>query len=74
MFGKGKRQDEAAAIGEGVYSQETTRQTYWKLAEPAEAVLESGYCVIVDARFLGRQQRDLFKQLADRPGVPMAEW
>lgn len=71
MFGKGKRQGEAAIIGEGVYSEGASRQTYEKLAELAEAVLESGYSVIIDAAFLERQQRNLFKQLADRLGVPI---
>lgn len=71
MFGKGKREDEAATIGEGVYSNDASRQTYEKLAELAEAVLESGYSVIIDAAFLERQQRDPFKQLADRLGVPI---
>lgn len=71
MFGKGKRDGEAATMGEGVYSEDATRQTYAKLAELAEAVLESGYSAIIDATFLGRQQRDLFKQLADRLGVPI---
>lgn len=71
MFGKGKREGEAATIGGGVYSEDATRQTYAKLAELAEAVLESGYSAIIDATFLGRQQRDLFKQLADHLGVPI---
>lgn len=71
MFGKDKREGDAATIDEGVYSEDATRQTYAKLAELAEAVLESGYSAIIDATFLGRQQRDLFKQLADRLGVPI---
>lgn len=71
MFGKGKQQGEAATIGEGVYSEDASRQTYGKLAELAEAVLQSGYSIIIDATFLERQQRNPFKQLADRLGVPM---
>lgn len=71
MFGKGKRQGEAATVGEGVYSQDATRQTYEYLAELAEAVLQSGYSVIIDATFLERQLRNPFKQLADRLGVPI---
>ncbi|HXK55906.1 MAG TPA: ATP-binding protein, partial [Gammaproteobacteria bacterium] len=47
------------------------RKTYGKLAELAEAVLQSGYSVIIDATFLERQRRDSFKQLADRLGVPI---
>lgn len=71
MIGKTTRSEEATAIGEGVYSRDTTRQTYEKLAELAEAVLQFGYTAIIDATFLERQQRELFKQLADRLGVPM---
>ena len=71
MFGKGKREGGAVTIGEGVYSGDATRQTYGKLAELAEAVLQSGYSVIIDATFLERQQRDEFKQLADRVKAPI---
>jgi uncharacterized protein len=69
MFGKGKPEGESATISEGVYSENATRQTYAKLAELAEAVLTSGYSVIIDATFIERQHRDLFKQLADRLGL-----
>jgi len=69
MFGKGKREGEAATIGEGVYSGDATRQTYGKLAELAEAALQSGYSVIIDTTFLERQQRNIFKQLVDRLGM-----
>lgn len=71
MFGRGTRHGKAATIGEGVYAEEATRQIYGKLAELAKSVLQSGYAVIIDATFLERQQRDLFKQLADRLGVPI---
>lgn len=70
LFGKGKRQGEAATIGAGVYSEDATQQTYGKLAVVAEAVVQSGYSVIIDATFLERQQRNPFKQLALRLGVP----
>lgn len=71
LFGKGKKEGEAATIDQGVYSDDATRQTYTKLAELAEMVLKSGYSAIIDATFLERQQRDPFKQLADRLGVPV---
>lgn len=71
LFGKGKREGEAVTIGKGVYSEDATGQTYAKLAELAEVILESGYSVIIDATFLGRHQRDPFKQLADHLGVPI---
>lgn len=71
MLGKGKRQGEDSIIGEGVYSQDASLHTYGKLAELAEAVLQAGYSVIIDATFLERQFRNPFKQLADRLGVPI---
>lgn len=71
MFGKGGKKDEVGKVAQGVYSSDATRQTYGKLVELAEAVLQSGYSAIIDATFLERQQRDYFKQLADRLGVPM---
>ncbi len=71
LLGKGRKEGEAATIGEGVYSEDASRQTYSRLTELAEAVLQSGYSAIIDATFLERQQRDPFKQLADRLAVPI---
>ncbi len=71
MFGKGRRPGEATTIGHGVYCEEATRETYATLEKLAEAVLASGYCVIIDATFLRAQQRAPFKQLADRLGTSM---
>jgi hypothetical protein len=71
MFGKGKRDGEASSIDTGVYSNDVTEQTYAALQGLAKEVLESGYPVIIDATFLKRPQRDLFKQLAEQLLVPL---
>ncbi len=48
----------------GLYSLETSRAIYTRLAELAEAILDGGCDVIVDAAFLRREDRRRFLQLA----------
>jgi predicted kinase len=43
---------------------------YDELARRADVVLAAGYPVIVDATFLRREQREAFRQLAERRGAP----
>jgi predicted kinase len=57
-------------IDEGLYSAETTRRCYSRLAELAESVLRAGFTVVVDAAFLERNQRNVLSQTADRLRVP----
>ncbi len=57
-------------IGSGVYSPQASIKTYLHLKELAQAVLEAGFPVIIDAAFLKAGQRDLFRQLAAGCGVP----
>lgn len=58
-----------AGVGEGLYTEEFNRRTYEYLAHQTEAVLDAGWPVIVDAAFLARWQRDLFRDLAQRREV-----
>ena len=51
-------------IDSGIYSSQSSRQTYAKLAELAIAVITAGYSVIVDAAFLKYEQRAVFQALA----------
>jgi hypothetical protein len=53
----------------GIYGLESTRLTYDRLKQAARDVVESGYCVIVDAAFLWRAERDEFRTLARGLGV-----
>jgi len=60
---------EAASDG-SIYTAAATVRTYARLAELAETALSSGWSVIVDAAFLKRAERDAFRALAARCGVP----
>ena len=61
-----------AALDAGIYSAAASRRTYEHLAALAAGILEAGYPAIVDAAFLQREQRDLFRQLADERGASCA--
>ena len=60
----------AASSGSGIetslYTQDASRRTYDHLAKLAEGLLDAGWPVIVDAAFLKRWQRDLFREIAGR--------
>ncbi|MCB1688154.1 MAG: AAA family ATPase [Halioglobus sp.] len=71
LFGRGKANNEMASIGVGVYSDTATEKTYATLRQLARDILESGYSAIIDATFLGRAERDIFKQLANDLSVPL---
>lgn len=58
-----------AGIGQGLYTQEAGRRTYRHLARLVERLLTTGWPVIVDAAFLERWQRDLFREVAQRRGL-----
>lgn len=60
-----ERQDQ-----EDRYGAISTRRTYERLAQLAEGILRAGYVAVIDAAFLRREQRDLFRALADRLGLP----
>ena len=59
-----------SGIAEGLYRPEATESTYRRLLDLAGIVVEAGHGVIVDATFLERRQRDRFRALAARAGVP----
>jgi hypothetical protein len=59
-----------AAPYRGIYAPESTRLTYERLKQTARDIVESGYCVIVDAAFLWRSERDQFGALARELGAP----
>jgi len=61
-----------AQVGKGLYTAGQTEQTYQRLAELADAVLATGYSVVVDATFLKRDLRERFRALAETRGVPFA--
>lgn len=59
-----------AALASGVYTGDATALTYQRLSDLAKTIIEAGYSVIVDATFLKRRQRDLFRQLAETLQAP----
>lgn len=54
----------------GIYAGEATGATYARLASAAEDVVRGGCIALVDATFLRRAERDAFRALAQRLGVP----
>ena len=61
-----------AASDGSIYTPAATLRTYAHLGELAERAIGAGWSVIVDAAFLKRTERDAFRQLARRLGVPFA--
>ncbi len=57
-------------VNEVIYTQQSSRETYKRLANLSKSILESGYSVIVDACFLERELRDEFRILAAELGLP----
>jgi aminoglycoside phosphotransferase family enzyme/predicted kinase len=57
-------------VDRGLYSAPSTRDTYAGLAGLAAMLLDTGFSVIVDAAFLSRAQRDIFRDLAQRRRLP----
>jgi aminoglycoside phosphotransferase family enzyme/predicted kinase len=56
-------------FGEGIYSKEMTEKTYGEALKTAEAIIEKGGAVIVDASFKKRAERNNFSSLADTTGA-----
>ena len=53
-----------------LYSHSATQQTYERLADLASMLLRSGELVVVDATFLQRRFRDMFRAVAAQRNVP----
>ena len=72
LFGVPTKPRKGAKVGEGIYSEQASEQTYAHLAELAGALLRTGVSVIVDAAFLKANQRALLQGVALAAGVPFA--
>ena len=70
MAGLAATERSVSETGRGLYTAEQTAKTYQRLADLATGVLQAGYVVIVDATFLQRRYRDLFRTLAEQNRVP----
>lgn len=60
----------ASGIETGAYSATATARTYERLLDLAKPIIDAGYTAIVDAAFLKRAQRDLFRRWATERTVP----
>jgi hypothetical protein len=69
MHGISPTDHQQPGIAGGLYAADVTDSTYRRLLDLAGTILESGYGVVVDATFLKRQHRDLFRALATRARV-----
>ena len=65
-FGNRRNHDEAQNIDQGLYSPSISTATYEYLASMAGIILTAGFNVVIDAAFLQRKQRDMFKDVAAR--------
>jgi aminoglycoside phosphotransferase family enzyme/predicted kinase len=70
LFGYSTNAQTDSSIDGGLYSPEASLKTYQHLKDLAQAVLEAGFPVIIDAAFLKTEQRELFRRLAVDCGVP----
>lgn len=57
-------------VGEGIYTADASRHTFARLAELTREIMGYGLPVIVDATFIKRAHRDVFRRLAAGLGVP----
>ena len=64
LFGIDPGMESTAEIDKGIYTVEAGVKTYERLRLLAQALLEAGITVIVDAAFLKYEQRQLFNELA----------
>jgi aminoglycoside phosphotransferase family enzyme/predicted kinase len=70
-YGLGETEKSGAGIGSGIYEPAARADIYRELAEMAECVLSSGHHTIADASFLSREDRRLFRDMAERLEVPL---
>ena len=69
LFNINPEQNSSSNIQQGIYSKQATDQTYQKLLDLTECVIDAGYPVIVDATFSTLKQRTLFKKFAEQKNV-----
>ena len=70
LHGLAPKDRPGSGIAEGLYRPEATESTYGRLLDLAGIIVEAGHGVMVDATFLQRRQREMFRALAARAGVP----
>lgn len=68
MLGLDELADSESGVGEGIYSEDASRDTYGWLQRIAEIVLCAGHSIILDAAYLKIAERDKVRKLATRCG------
>jgi len=66
----GEQQKASGEIGTGIYSAQASEATYNRLHQLAEAALNAGFSVVIDATYLKQQHRQAAWQIAEATGVP----
>jgi len=72
LFGLDPLGHSGAGLGSGIYSPQAHSQTYTHLRRQAGQLLRAGWSVMVDATFLMRADRDMFRALAAELGAGFA--
>jgi uncharacterized protein len=60
-----------STLASGIYTADATRATYTRLLDLSRLAITAGYTVVVDAAFLQRWQRDLFRRQAHTHGLSL---
>jgi uncharacterized protein len=69
LFGLTALADSKALLDADIYSEDATRRTYARLNELARGILAAGFTVIVDAAFVLKAEREIFRALAHELGA-----
>jgi aminoglycoside phosphotransferase family enzyme/predicted kinase len=64
LFGLDAGARSGSELDAGLYTAQAHQQTYRRLAELAQTIVEAGFPAIVDAAFLKHAEREAFRQLA----------
>ncbi|MFN9718537.1 MAG: AAA family ATPase [Planctomycetota bacterium] len=70
LSGLGETQRSDGEVNRQLYSVSRSAQTYQRLLNLAELILDAGHSVVVDAVFMSHEHREPFQQLAERLGAP----
>jgi predicted kinase len=70
LFGLTALADSKALLDADIYSEGATCRTYTRLNELARGILAAGFTVIVDAAFVLKAEREMFRALAHELGAP----
>ena len=69
LFGLARSASSGSGVGTGLYAADAHARTYAHLREQAAMLLQAGWSVVVDAAFLKRADRDVFRALAQQWGA-----